>query len=38
MTMTQIDRSTSWLLQSGTYTRFQKDTLPYPEANKLFER
>lgn len=25
------------LLQKGTYTRFQSDAIPYPEANRLFE-
>ena len=26
------------LLASGTYTRFHTDAVPYPEANKLFEK
>lgn len=26
------------LLATGTYTRFHADAIPYPEANKLFER
>ena len=26
------------LLDTGTYTRFHSDALPYPEANRLFER
>ena len=26
------------LLATGTYTRFHTDAVPYPEANKLFEK
>jgi 2-methylisocitrate lyase-like PEP mutase family enzyme len=26
------------LLRNGTYTRFHSDAVPYPEANRLFER
>ncbi len=36
-TMMLTRRIAEELLQSGTYTRFHNDALPYPEANKLFE-
>ena len=35
-TMMLTRRIAEELLQSGTYTRFHNDALPYPEANKLF--
>jgi 2-methylisocitrate lyase-like PEP mutase family enzyme len=36
-TMMLTRRIAEELLQSGTYTRFHSDAIPYPEANKLFE-
>jgi len=35
-TMMLTRRIAEELLQSGTYTRFHNDALPYPEANQLF--
>lgn len=36
-TMMLARRIAEELLQSGTYTRFHADAIPYPEANRLFE-
>jgi 2-methylisocitrate lyase-like PEP mutase family enzyme len=36
-TMMLARRIAEELLQKGTYTRFHTDTIPYPEANRLFE-
>jgi 2-methylisocitrate lyase-like PEP mutase family enzyme len=36
-TMMLTRRIAEELLQSGTYTRFHADAVPYAEANRLFE-